>query len=87
MRYMVKNESSADRLLDQLAQAAYQVVEGNIPASSAEDVRMGFYVAFHQVLADNLAKIQECGTLPGCEDLREEHPFTGAHAFPARGRA
>jgi hypothetical protein len=75
MRYLLKDDSSAEGVLEQLAQAAFQVVEGNIPESTVEDIRVGFYVAFHQVLADNLVKIIECGTLPICQDLRADQPF------------
>jgi len=62
--------------LEQLTQAAFQVVEGNVPESTAEDIRVGFYVAFHQILADNLVRITDCGTFPVCSDLREDHPFS-----------
>ncbi len=62
--------------MEQLAQAAFHVVEGNIPESTAEDIRVGFYVAFHHILADNLVKGVDCGTLSVCNDLREEQPFS-----------
>lgn len=75
MRYLLRNDSSAEDVLEQLAQAAYQVVEGNVPESTVEDIRVGFYVAFHQILADNLVRVADCGTLPVCNDLREEQPF------------
>lgn len=83
---MLKDDSSAEDMLEQLAQAAFQVVEGNIPESTAEDIRVGFYVAFHQVLADNLVKIVDCGTLPICQDLRADQPFARQGAV-ARSRA
>lgn len=76
MRYLLRNDSSAEDVLEQLAQAAYQVVEGNVPESTVEDIRVGFYVAFHQILADNLVKIVDCGTLPVCSGLREDQPFS-----------
>ena len=75
MRYLLRNERSAEDVLERLAQGACQVVEGNIPESMAEDIRVGFYIAFHQILADNLVKSIDCGTLPECDDLREEQPF------------
>jgi hypothetical protein len=87
MRFLLRSDSTAEELLDQLAQAAYHVVEGSIPESTAEDVRVGFYVAFHQTLADNIVRVQECGSLPSCEDLREEHPFTSHASAPARSHA
>jgi hypothetical protein len=86
MRYLLKDDSSAEGVLEQLAQAAFQVVEGNIPESTVEDIRVGFYVAFHQVLADNLVKIADCGTLPVCQDLRVDQPFA-LQGVPARIRA
>lgn len=86
MRYLLKDDSSAEGVLEQLAQAAFQVVEGNIPESTIEDVRVGFYVAFHQVLADNLVKIADCGTLPICQDLRADQPFA-LQGVAARSRA
>ncbi len=87
MRYLLRNDHTAEELLEQLAQSAYQVVEGTIPESISEDIRVGFYVAFHQVLADDLVKINECGTLPACEDLRAENPFAMAPAAAGRTRA
>jgi len=87
MRFLLRSDSTAEAMLEQLAQAAYHVVEGNIPESTTEDVRVGFYVAFHQILADNLVKVHDCGTLPVCEDLREEHPFATQALLAARGHA
>ena len=73
---MLKNDATAEAVLEQLAQSAFQVVEGAVPESVAEDTRVGFYVAFHQILADNLVRVNECGTLTACDDLREDHPFS-----------
>lgn len=87
MRYLLRTDVSSETVLEQLAQAAYQVVEGNIPDSVAEDTRVGFYVAFHQILADSLVRIEQCGTLPACEDLREVHPFAGAGLATTAARA
>jgi hypothetical protein len=86
MRFLLRDDSSAEGVLEQLAQAAFQVVEGNIPESTVEDIRVGFYVAFHQVLADSLVKITDCGTLPVCQDLRMDQPFA-LQGVPARSRA
>jgi hypothetical protein len=86
MRYLLKGENTADALLAQLAQAASHVVEGSVHESVAEDTRMGFYVAFHQILADNLVKVSECGTLPVCEGLTGESPFGMTHPATTRGR-
>lgn len=86
MRYLLRNDSSAEDVLEQLAQAAFHVVEGNVTESTAEDIRVGFYVAFHRILADNLVKGVDCGTLAVCSDLREEQPFSTAISM-AQSRA
>jgi hypothetical protein len=79
MRYLLRDNCSAESLLDQLAQGSFRVVEGAIPDFLSDDIRVGLYVALHQVLAGALVKSPDCGELPTCADLREESPF-GAHS-------
>ena len=87
MRYLLRDDQIAETLLEQLAQASFRVVEGSVPDSLTEDIRVGLYVALHQVLADTLIKSPDCGNLSVCAELREEHPFTSqpAHAMRVRG--
>ena len=86
MRYMLKDNQSADLLLERLTDAAFHVVEGAVPESIAEDIQVGLYVALHQVLANGIVKSPDCGTLPACTDLREENPFSAALSPPIRAR-
>ncbi len=86
MRYLLRENQSADVLLERLAEAAFHVVEGAVPESVSEDIQVGLYVALHQVLATGLVKSPDCGGLPACADLREESPFSSTASLPIRVR-
>jgi hypothetical protein len=76
MRYLLRDSQFPEVLLDQLVEASFRVIEGAVPEGQAEDVRVGLYVALHQVLSLALVKSPDCGSLPVCTDLREESPFS-----------
>ena len=86
MRYMLRDSQVPEVLLDQLVEASFRVIEGAVPAGQEDDVRVGLYVALHQVLSLGLVKSPDCGSLPVCTDLREESPFSALAAHGARAR-
>jgi hypothetical protein len=78
MRFLLKNDVSAESLLDKASKAAFSVVESSIPESRRNDVQMGLYVALRQALASELVCIPECGLFPECEQLKEMDPFNSS---------
>ena len=73
MKYLLKTEDNIDSFLDQIARAAYSVVEETVPEGRREDVLMGLYVALSHVVTSNLRSGGNPEPPPGKEDVGD--PF------------
>jgi len=78
MRYLLKEDVSAEILLERAAKAAFLVVESSVAESRIEDIRVGLYVALRKELAGGIVCKPECGLLACCKSPGEEPPFRPA---------
>jgi len=75
MRYFLRDGGTAEKLADELVDAAYSVVEGSIPENRVGDIHVGLYVAVRQVLASCMVRRELCGTRDVCDGDPVETPF------------